>query len=309
MDQIEVEILQGPYAGKAAVFDPGELPFGRSPNNAIVIDVPEVSREHGLIRCDDDGWKVVNLSVNGTTVNGKAIKKEARPLRTGDRVGVGKFPLFKVLIVPAEPDDDEAPAPYDQEQEDAAHAAPADGGNRKQQVRMYLAIAGVLAGALFIAIAVLAPLSNDGPGATRNLERLALSSSEIERIITRPLDVDPGEREAQAALERAREAYRARDVEPENLYEAYYNYKLAEAYEEKKLLDGMAFREYQTAEDDLVERISDLYFTAFNQVRDSQWEEAEQTCWTIIREYRRSDDPITENAHRLLRIARSRQSR
>lgn len=308
MDQIEIGILQGSNAGRSAVFDGGELGFGRNADNAIVVDVPEASRQHGVLRYDADGWKVVNLSPNGTTVNGKRIRGEERLLKSGDRVGVGKMPLLKVLIHPGEVDESAAAPASDEAAPAAAGPADAEAQTRKkQQLKMYLAIAGVLGGALIIAIGFLAPLSSDGGG--NGGPRVAqLARDQIEHIITRPAEIDPSQRQAQTALADAREAYTNRQLSPENLYEAYNNYKIAAAYDGGSLLDGEAYREYQAAKEMLIERISTLYTEAYSQYRSGQWHEAEQTCRTIQREYRRRDR-IYDNVNDLLRLARRRQGR
>ncbi len=48
--------------------------IGRSTNNDIVIDIPEVSRNHARIEYRDGRFYLVDLgSTNGTIVNGKKI--------------------------------------------------------------------------------------------------------------------------------------------------------------------------------------------------------------------------------------------
>lgn len=307
MDQIEIEILQGSGAGRSAAFDGGELGFGRSPNNAIIVDVPEASREHGVLKYDADGWKVVNLSPNGTTVNGKRMRGEERLLRSGDRVGVGKLPLIKVQIHPGEAEDAEADPGGEVAPATAAAAGTEAQNQKKQQLKLYLAIAGVLGGALFIAVGFLAPLSSNGNG-DGGPRVTQLSHTQIERIVTQPTEIDPTQREAQTALDTAREAYRNRELAADNLYEAYRNYKIAAAFDDGSLLDGEAYREYKDAEEMLVERVSRLYTEAYSQYRSGQWHEAEETCRTLQREYRRRDR-LYESVNELLRIARRRQGR
>ena len=62
------------------------LVIGRSADNAIVFDDPNVSRRHAEISATGGGWVVKDLgSTNGTKVNGTTITGE-RALRDGDIV-------------------------------------------------------------------------------------------------------------------------------------------------------------------------------------------------------------------------------
>jgi len=62
------------------------LVIGRSADNAIVFDDPNVSRRHAEISATGGGWVVKDLgSTNGTKVNGTIITGE-RALRDGDIV-------------------------------------------------------------------------------------------------------------------------------------------------------------------------------------------------------------------------------
>ncbi len=62
--------------------------IGRTPDNEIPIELPEVSRRHARLSFGDNGFTIKDLnSNNGTFVNGERVP-EAR-LREGDRVQVG----------------------------------------------------------------------------------------------------------------------------------------------------------------------------------------------------------------------------
>jgi len=66
---------------------------GRSADNAIVFDDPNVSRRHAEITAGGGGWVVKDLgSTNGTKVNGVKIEGE-HVLLHGDIVGVGNVHL------------------------------------------------------------------------------------------------------------------------------------------------------------------------------------------------------------------------
>jgi pSer/pThr/pTyr-binding forkhead associated (FHA) protein len=63
--------------------------FGREGAD-VLIDDPEVSRQHALVRPADGALEVTDLgSVNGTFVNGERIYEPTR-IATGDLVGVGR---------------------------------------------------------------------------------------------------------------------------------------------------------------------------------------------------------------------------
>lgn len=62
--------------------------IGRTPDNEIPVELPEVSRRHARLSFDNNGFTIKDLnSNNGTYVNGERVP-EAR-LKAGDRVQVG----------------------------------------------------------------------------------------------------------------------------------------------------------------------------------------------------------------------------
>lgn len=63
--------------------------IGRTPDNEIQIERPEVSRKHARIALSSDGsYKLTDLSSgNGTYVNGQRVGEHL--LKSGDRIQVG----------------------------------------------------------------------------------------------------------------------------------------------------------------------------------------------------------------------------
>ncbi len=61
-------ITAGPTAGEIVRINRSPAPFGRDADNALVIDMPTVSRVHGELRLEDDRWVIANLSANGTVL-------------------------------------------------------------------------------------------------------------------------------------------------------------------------------------------------------------------------------------------------
>ncbi len=68
--------------------------LGRDPASDIVLDSSVVSRRHAEVRKEVDGFVVRDLkSANGTFVNGERVIED-RPLRPGDRIGIGPWRLM-----------------------------------------------------------------------------------------------------------------------------------------------------------------------------------------------------------------------
>ena len=56
--------------------DETTVSIGRATNNSVVLYSAVVSRHHVELRCSDSGWRVVNLSTNGTySSDGQPISK------------------------------------------------------------------------------------------------------------------------------------------------------------------------------------------------------------------------------------------
>ncbi|HEU4388371.1 MAG TPA: FHA domain-containing protein, partial [Blastocatellia bacterium] len=68
-----------------------EVKIGKAPHNDIVLTDPTVSNSHAIILSHDDAVEVVDLeSRNGTFVDGERLGAEARMLRHGDNIQVGR---------------------------------------------------------------------------------------------------------------------------------------------------------------------------------------------------------------------------
>jgi hypothetical protein len=97
--QLEVvaETVEGPAAHLGALVLPdgrrvqlGDEPavIGRLPDCAVTLADSQVSRRHAEVRPAGAGFAVADLgSMNGTTVNGVAVREQA--LEDGDEIGVG----------------------------------------------------------------------------------------------------------------------------------------------------------------------------------------------------------------------------
>jgi DNA-directed RNA polymerase subunit RPC12/RpoP len=73
--------------------------IGRSLSAHIRFDDPTVSRRHALVYRDDDGARILDdRSLNGVFRNGERV--ELAELEDGDEIGVGRFRMFFVSLVP-----------------------------------------------------------------------------------------------------------------------------------------------------------------------------------------------------------------
>jgi hypothetical protein len=82
-----------PEADKVLVWDTRTLTVGRAPENALVLQDPDVSRRHAIFTKDGDRYDVGDhLTGNGTFVNGEGVTG-TRPIHPGDVVTIGKLQL------------------------------------------------------------------------------------------------------------------------------------------------------------------------------------------------------------------------
>lgn len=197
-------ILTGEMAGKVIDVPDGGLRLGRSSSNDIHIPDEELSRNHCLFEPDGfDAIRVVDLaSANGTFVNSEQLGADAKTLKTGDVIEVGRTALkvveenFKTVIStpgnlpnaeppaaitsPVKPDGEKPPAPKappasgsidlglggDARGEESA--ADAEGGaveGKRNSARANILWGLVaLVGAATIALMLLMPTSDAGSG-------------------------------------------------------------------------------------------------------------------------------------------------
>ncbi|HYZ27640.1 MAG TPA: DUF3662 and FHA domain-containing protein [Thermoleophilaceae bacterium] len=78
--------------GKRHMLAGERLTIGRSRDSEIVIEDPNVSRQHAEVRKTIEGWMIVDLgSTNGVKVNGRRVQEEV--LRPGDKITLGLVEL------------------------------------------------------------------------------------------------------------------------------------------------------------------------------------------------------------------------
>jgi pSer/pThr/pTyr-binding forkhead associated (FHA) protein len=87
--------------GREYTVGTGPLSFGRDAGSDVVVSGNEVSRHHAEIRSEADGYLLLDLSVNGTFVNGERMGK-THTLARADviRIGHDEFRFYADAAVP-----------------------------------------------------------------------------------------------------------------------------------------------------------------------------------------------------------------
>jgi hypothetical protein len=118
-------IADGKGRGQKFQFDAEDVTIGRGAENAVVLNEAGVSRLHARIQRQGAQWMLLdNGSANGTELNGSTIAKPS-PLRSGDKIGVGKI-LFEFAVQGDAAETRVTAAPQKREQETRISAMPAE---------------------------------------------------------------------------------------------------------------------------------------------------------------------------------------
>jgi pSer/pThr/pTyr-binding forkhead associated (FHA) protein len=90
--------------GREYTIGQGPLSFGRDASADVVVAGPDVSRQHAEIRCDAEGYLLIDNSVNGTFVNGERTGKTRRLARADViRIGNHEFRFYADAPPPTPP--------------------------------------------------------------------------------------------------------------------------------------------------------------------------------------------------------------
>jgi pSer/pThr/pTyr-binding forkhead associated (FHA) protein len=112
--------MSGPAAGRSVEVD-RELVIGRESVD-VLIDDPEISRRHALIRPVETGVAIQDLgSTNGTFVDGKRV--DAATVTSGSTIRLGKTEIDVEIHVPVPPEPEPA-APVQPAERPAPSPAP-----------------------------------------------------------------------------------------------------------------------------------------------------------------------------------------
>ena len=81
------------FGGRRLVVGPAGVTIGRSRGCDIVLDDPNVSRQHAEIRPRGGSWVLTDLgSTNGSSINGRRLTGP-EVVRPGDEIEIGTTPM------------------------------------------------------------------------------------------------------------------------------------------------------------------------------------------------------------------------
>lgn len=88
--QYQLIVRKGPKVGETFLLETISLTIGRDPVSDVVLNDPEVSRQHARFSQTETGYQVQDLgSTNGTFVNGERLESEPVDLQPGFTVSMG----------------------------------------------------------------------------------------------------------------------------------------------------------------------------------------------------------------------------
>jgi hypothetical protein len=87
---------QGPRAGQAFDLNKPVVTIGREASNDIVLEDPQVSRQHARLTLQGTSYLIEDLgSTNGSFINGRRVMTPT-PLNPGDKLGLGDTVVLEV---------------------------------------------------------------------------------------------------------------------------------------------------------------------------------------------------------------------
>ena len=308
-------ITAGPTAGQIVRVNRSPAAFGRDPDNALVIDLPTVSRVHGELRLDEQQqWVIVNHSANGTVLNRRALGRKPRALGDGDQIVIGDQP---VLAVGLRDGQGHAITTHDPHDVGATPDAPAASA-MNPRTKLWLGIVGfwvvVFAAALFLSGGEEAA-SDDEP------TLVLLDQDQIAEAIRAPLpEHEPSMPTAVKHFNNAAAADQLINADARNAFRAYFGYKSALSYaygddftDTRDNWGGkpaaelaLGQKRYLELEDRLVREVTRLYEDAAGKMRDGRYAEARRGFQDVFDLYNDPSNLIYKNAMRQRDLARRR---
>ena len=86
--ELTLQAASGAFAGQTFAIAQGSSTIGRSPDNTVVLNAPDVSRRHARLERSGSHLRIYDLnSTNGTRVNGEAV--HISDLEPGDEIRIG----------------------------------------------------------------------------------------------------------------------------------------------------------------------------------------------------------------------------
>ncbi|MAU00500.1 MAG: hypothetical protein CL608_25435 [Anaerolineaceae bacterium] len=97
----QLTVRKGPKVGEKFLLETISLTVGRDPVSDIILNDPEVSRQHARFTQTDAGYQVQDLgSTNGTFVNGQRLESDPVDLQPGFTISMGSGVTLLYDVVP-----------------------------------------------------------------------------------------------------------------------------------------------------------------------------------------------------------------
>ena len=290
MSNLTIQPHTGPQAGSALTFETGPVTFGRSPDNDLVLDDPHVSRHHGTLRAEGEGWRVEARGENGLSLDGDELEAESAELPERATIGVGRAPLFEATIVAGEEGD--------------APAASAGASRSPQRWIWYGAYLAFLLAMAVVIATFTSPESAESELGTK------LSRTQIRKAILVPVpQEDPSARVAQAALARARTHVERLESRPDALFRAYRAFRRSLAHREAgHFPDPVDQLRYHQVQRRLIARFHERYERAYRLLRNQRYRSAEKAFDALSDFFPDRDHELYAHIQKKRRLVMKRRS-
>jgi tetratricopeptide (TPR) repeat protein len=306
MTPIQVYITSGQNAGRRLVLSDASIPFGRSGQNKLVIDVPSASREQGELKFDGQQWWLHNHSTNGTRVGRKTVRK-ATQLNDGDVVSVGDEELFRISLgsgADADAPGDPGALPAGPRSSDL----PTEPAKAKlsKKTKIIVGVAIYLA-AMVLVFVVFGQLftSDSGLGELGDIKKLTDSeiAAEITGLVEPAEDLDADK--ANRALRDANDYYENRRRNTLNYYRAYEKYREALHFlQQTRFDDAELDPRYREVRSYLVKEVTEAYELGTKALDDNKFRRASEHFGHVLDLFPDDESSIHQSANELRRIAR-----
>lgn len=86
----QLVVRKGPKVGETFLLEAFTLTIGRDPMSDIILNDPEISRQHARITKTESGYEIQDLgSTNGTFIDGERLGAESAALQPGQQLAMG----------------------------------------------------------------------------------------------------------------------------------------------------------------------------------------------------------------------------
>lgn len=289
----QIHVINRKGVGSRETFTASTVTFGRDSGNMVVTGGEHTSRLHGELRCESDRWLLVNLSPNGTELNGRRVTNKPRPLQDRDVIGVAGETLFEVRI-----DEPAAAAPND-------GAADQSGQAMSKRTRLWLAI-GIYLVLILGVFFFLNTLKQEKQDQQQGIA--PLTREQIEQEIRKPLPpmpVDPPK--SAQELKTANELIDRLDSSRDAPYRCYVAYKRSLALAGRPHFEpGTDLLHYQQVQQRLIDSVSSTYAQAYQKLKSGQFRKAIEAFRRLTDIYPDTTGSIHENVRKQQAIAAER---